>query len=976
MRKKSIITFLVIMATLMLSLSAFSACSKNKHNFSDEWKYNDEYHWHECTTKKHTDTSEKLAHVWNDGVITTQPTEETEGVKTFTCTECGCKKTVTVSKLAHTHKFNEAVWEHDENNHWHPATCEHITERGELAPHDWNDGKITTPAGYGTAGVKTFTCKVCPETKTEPIAALEAKNNTISFADGLTLEKTYDGKAFTVTEAQVNRNGDGAITITYKGEDDVAFTSTAPTNVGEYTVKATVAATAEWKGGETTETITIEKRAVTLPSGVFDRKLGENLESGKFGLTCVNVAKDTNNVVNWVTIGAPENYYAIGIHTIGAGALTVDNDNFIVNAGSYSVVKFTVWDAPDFYAGINDIFTFSGSSDIVITTTIARGTVNTGDRLLVNEIGKIITVKKIEKGIGSSAIVVETATAGDEVGLRIEGVTKAELNRGYMLTVPDTVINYKKFTATIRSYTKDEGGQLAPIQTGFKPQSVFADTFGDVTCKLAFPEGVTALLSGNTLEGVTVDFQGEIVPAFVGRRFKLRSSTKNIAECIVTAVPPTTSVNGVVSAPAEKTVVIDPIEKGATTFAVNLSRSTAFENLSTTEAVTLVVKYNDTLIGKYSRTGLGFGEGDLEYVVSGGDLVGSYINVNLVKNVSGLTDADGKWISDGKDVTFNVTAERAEQLDNLRVGVTKTVNMKKGEAKYFTLNDFESIPEGWYSFVNAMQYGSSRCKVYTNAGVEVQRLSDMFKSTGGAYLVRYTTGEDVTNAPVGFNAAKAELSATNSTSKLDIPKGKKGDRLVIKVTLRRPTNYFQINVVQISAKVSAFNGAYIRVFKDDYSLYPTQYQALDKPTFRLPNKNAQETFAYVTMEYVDNLDIDLSLSFQSSYVNAEKLSVAPDTSSVGTALKKATFSSKGSEKNFYFDVTAAGKYEICLVEESSPTLVPKTNFGAKLFDTNFNAVSVNSNLEFTASGAGTYYLTLENSLTVSQTVRICILKKS
>ena len=38
--------------------------------------------------------------------------------------------------------------------------------------HTWNDGEITTPATCKDAGVKTFTCTVCGETKTEEIAKL------------------------------------------------------------------------------------------------------------------------------------------------------------------------------------------------------------------------------------------------------------------------------------------------------------------------------------------------------------------------------------------------------------------------------------------------------------------------------------------------------------------------------------------------------------------------------------------------------------------------------------------------------------------------------------------------------------------------------------------------------------------------------------------------------------------------------------
>lgn len=41
---------------------------------------------------------EKLEHKWDEGVITTEPTYEKEGVKTFTCTACGETKTETVAK--------------------------------------------------------------------------------------------------------------------------------------------------------------------------------------------------------------------------------------------------------------------------------------------------------------------------------------------------------------------------------------------------------------------------------------------------------------------------------------------------------------------------------------------------------------------------------------------------------------------------------------------------------------------------------------------------------------------------------------------------------------------------------------------------------------------------------------------------------------------------------------------------------------
>ena len=659
MKRKSIIAVLALVLVLTLSLSIFSACNK-KHKYSSEWKFDEKTHWHECTTKKHTDTTEKIPHVftWTEK---TPAGVHTDKVEKGVC-ECGYETERTISGTA-THTYG-TEWKKDETGHWHESTCDataptHDVMKGDFAAHTFDEGKVTKPADYGVVGEKKFTCTVCEYSYTQEIPALGAKDNVISFANDLVDEKTYDGLAFIIDPAKVNRKGDGEITITYKGENDTAFSETAPINAGEYTVKATVKGTAEWNGGEITTTIIINKREITLPAGVFERKLGENLESGKFGLTCINVAAETNNVVEWVTIGAPETYYAIGIRTISATVLTVDNDNFELNNGVYDTVRFTVWNAPDsFYAGIQDVFTFSGSSDILITTIIANGTVKKGDQILVNEIGKIITVKRIRKGTGASAPEVETATAGEEVGLYIEGATKAELKSGYMLSTPDTIIGYSKVTVTIRVYAKDEGN-TAPIATGNK-MVAFADTFGEVTGGVTLPEGTDIIRPGEIIENVTINFQDGKVPAFVGRRFTLKNSGRTIAECIVTAVPNATRVRSSRMYVTEQVIeVIEPIELGENTFAINLNRSALGEflkNAKDTDNIELKFINGGKDIAKYTRTP---GTGAGVYNEVGGKIVGSYLIVEFYKNAgygTKLTGNNGEWVFTGDDIYIGIGA--------------------------------------------------------------------------------------------------------------------------------------------------------------------------------------------------------------------------------------------------------------------------------------------------------------------------------
>lgn len=58
------------------------------HAPSDTWLHDETQHWHACTGEGCNEKLELAAHTWDDGIVTTQPTETGAGVKTFTCTVC------------------------------------------------------------------------------------------------------------------------------------------------------------------------------------------------------------------------------------------------------------------------------------------------------------------------------------------------------------------------------------------------------------------------------------------------------------------------------------------------------------------------------------------------------------------------------------------------------------------------------------------------------------------------------------------------------------------------------------------------------------------------------------------------------------------------------------------------------------------------------------------------------------------------
>ena len=970
MKRKSLFTILAIALMFVLSLSVLTACNKNKHNFSSEWKNDEQYHWHECMTKKHNDVADKADHTFNDGVVTTPATETSEGVLTLTCTVCGFQKTKPIDKLEHVHTFDMTKWSYDTENHWHPATCAHTDEKKDLAAHNWNAGVITKPADYGVEGEKIYTCTTCSATRKETIPATPPRYNTLTFDGGLELSKTYDGTPIVLNPENVHFNGNGALTIEYKLEDesDSTYTTTAPTDAGEYIVRARVAGTAEWYGISNTKSFTIMHRILTLSESVYSRKIDQNLESGKFGLECKNVQEETNNTLTWVTVEVPAQYRTVGIHNMRVGELIVDNPNYMFAiADETNEVRLTVWDAPEFYAGVQDVFSITGRGT-VLEVQIANGTVNIGDQLHINELGKVFTVTAMQNG----SQVVETATAGDKVGLLTKDVTKDEVMRGYTITKLDTVASYDKFTATIRVLET----KPSPMQNNYKPNArfVFIEGIGDIPSTITLPTSFGMLMPGYTLAGVTVDFKGAKVPAFVGRRFLLIEGGKAVAEGVVTDVAPKTRVNCTVSEPAGKTAVIEPIQGGEKTFALNLNRSTVIEDLVDSEAIDLVVKYNGVIVGSYKRTGIGVGEGDLAHVENGGTLKGSYINIDLVKGVAGLTDADGNWICDQANVTFDVSAKLTQQVDNLAAGSVTTSSIGANDVKYFTLNELEPLTSGWYSFVNAFNNnGSRRYEVYTDAGVKVDMMSDTFKSNGGKYYVRYTVNANILNAQIGFIAAKGELEATNITTGLQLPAGKKGDRVVIKVTVKRAITYFHTNYVRFTQKVGAFNGRTVKVFYADYSQFDgMEYTTLSAgDRFQIPNRNNQEIYVYILMEYAADVAANTA---ELKFINSSSADSLPVGTTSGGELKSVNFTAK-EFKNFYFKVSTPGKYRIEIVQSDSSGIVPFSTIGIdKLYDFNFNPVNMIGSTDFNVTETGNYSITLKNHTDSAQNVRIHVVK--
>ena len=185
-----------------------------------------------------------------------------------------------------------------------------------------------------------------------------------------------------------------------------------------------------------------------------------------------------------------------------------------------------------FLLPIEDVFTIQG-----------RGTVGTGrverGRVKVGEDVEIVGIKETRKttvtGVEMFRKLLDEGEAGDNVGLLLRGVEKAELMRGMVVCKPGSVLPHTKFKAEVVVLTPKEGGREKPFFSGYRPQFFFRTT--DVTGAIALPEGTEMVMPG---DNVTIDVElGQPIAIEPQLRFAIREGGRTIGSGVVTEVTET-----------------------------------------------------------------------------------------------------------------------------------------------------------------------------------------------------------------------------------------------------------------------------------------------------------------------------------------------------------------------------------------------------------------------------------------------------
>ena len=115
-------------------------------------------------------TDDTVDHIWDEGVITSEPTITEVGITTYTCLACSSTREEEIPMLPNTHEHSYGEWEqYDDETHIHECDC----GQTQFEDHSWDDGEVTTEPTHTTTGVRTYTCSVCKGTKTEDVDTVE-----------------------------------------------------------------------------------------------------------------------------------------------------------------------------------------------------------------------------------------------------------------------------------------------------------------------------------------------------------------------------------------------------------------------------------------------------------------------------------------------------------------------------------------------------------------------------------------------------------------------------------------------------------------------------------------------------------------------------------------------------------------------------------------------------------------------------------
>ena len=182
-----------------------------------------------------------------------------------------------------------------------------------------------------------------------------------------------------------------------------------------------------------------------------------------------------------------------------------------------------------FLMPVEDVFTITGRGTVV-TGRIERGIICTGDPVELVGLGS--DRKSVVTGVEMFRKILDEGRAGDNAGLLLRGIGKAEVERGMVVAKPGSITPHREFRCEVYVLTKDEGGRHTPFFAGYRPQFYFRTT--DVTGSAELAEGVEMVMPGDN-----VAMKVELIAPIAMQeelRFAIREGGRTVGAGVVTEI--------------------------------------------------------------------------------------------------------------------------------------------------------------------------------------------------------------------------------------------------------------------------------------------------------------------------------------------------------------------------------------------------------------------------------------------------------
>jgi elongation factor Tu len=183
-----------------------------------------------------------------------------------------------------------------------------------------------------------------------------------------------------------------------------------------------------------------------------------------------------------------------------------------------------------FLMPVEDVFTITGRGTVA-TGRIETGVANTGDAVEIIGMGAEKLTSTIT-GVEMFRKILDRGEAGDNVGLLLRGIDKADIRRGMVIIKPGSVKPHAKFKAEVYILKKEEGGRHTPFHNNYRPQFYVRTT--DVTGTISLPAGVEMVMPGDNLT-IDVTLLSPIALS-VGLRFAIREGGRTVGAGQVTEI--------------------------------------------------------------------------------------------------------------------------------------------------------------------------------------------------------------------------------------------------------------------------------------------------------------------------------------------------------------------------------------------------------------------------------------------------------